>query len=88
MDENIILVTARESGERIDALLARTVEGLSRSAAQKLLEDGCVTMAGAPLRKNYKCTAGDCFVLRLPRLRKRPLLLRTSRLMSSTRMRI
>jgi len=74
MDENIILVTARESGERIDALLARTVEGLSRSAAQKLLEDGCVTMAGAPLRKNYKCTAGDCFVLRLPALEETPLI--------------
>lgn len=73
MDENIILVTARESGERIDALLARTVEGLSRSAAQKLLEDGCVTMAGVPLRKNYKCTAGDCFVLRLPALEETPL---------------
>lgn len=74
MDENIILVTARESGERIDALLARTVEGLSRSAAQKLLEDGCVTMAGVPLRKNYKCTAGDCFVLRLPALEETPLI--------------
>lgn len=74
MDENIILVTARESGERIDALLARTVDGLSRSAAQKLLEDGCVTMAGIPLRKNYKCTAGDCFVLRLPALEETPLI--------------
>lgn len=74
MDENIILGTARESGERIDALLARTVEGLSRSAAQKLLEDGCVTMAGVPLRKNYKCTAGDCFVLRLPALEETPLI--------------
>lgn len=74
MDENIILVTARESGERIDALLARTVDGLSRSATQKLLEDGCVTMAGVPLRKNYKCTAGDCFVLRLPALEETPLI--------------
>lgn len=74
MDENIILVTARESGERIDALLARTVDGLSRSAAQKLLEDGYVTMAGVPLRKNYKCTAGDCFVLRLPALEETPLI--------------
>ena len=74
MDENIILVTARESGERIDALLARTVEGLSRSAAQKLLEDGCVTLAGVPVRKNYKCTAGDCFVLRLPALEETPLI--------------
>lgn len=74
MDENVTLVTARESGERIDALLARTVNGLSRSAAQKLLEDGSVTLAGAPLRKNYKCAAGDCFALRLPALEETPLI--------------
>lgn len=74
MDENVILVTARESGERIDALLARTVNGLSRSAAQKLLEDGSVTLAGAPLRKNYKCAAGDCIALRLPALEETPLI--------------
>ena len=30
------------SGERIDALLARNVENLSRSAAQRLLEQGDV----------------------------------------------
>ena len=29
-------------GERLDAFLARTVEGMTRSAAQRLLEDGCV----------------------------------------------
>ena len=31
------------AGERLDAFLARSVEGLSRSAAQKLIEDGLVT---------------------------------------------
>ena len=32
--------------ERLDAFLARSVEGLSRSAAQKLIEDGCVKRNG------------------------------------------
>lgn len=66
MDESIFL-TAAESGERIDALLARTVEGLSRSAAQHLIADGLVLRCGEPVRKNYKCTAGDCFEVVLPR---------------------
>ena len=30
------------SGERLDAFLARSVEELTRSAAQKLLDEGCV----------------------------------------------
>lgn len=66
MDGQIITVKALESGERIDALLARSVEGLSRSAAQRLAEDGLVTLWGAPVRKNYKCSAGEEFVLTLP----------------------
>ena len=37
MDEEIILVTVEESGERIDALLALH-SGLSRNAAQRLIE--------------------------------------------------
>ena len=35
-------------GERLDAFLARSVEGLTRSAAQKLLEEGGIT---APVRR-------------------------------------
>ena len=42
-----ITVKAQESGERIDALLSRCVEGLTRSAAQRLIEQGAVTLAGA-----------------------------------------
>ena len=66
MDENVFLVTARESGERIDALLACNIDGLSRSAAQRLIENGLVTLGEAPLKKNYKCTAGDRFTVVLP----------------------
>lgn len=66
MDGSIITVKALESGERIDALLARSVQGLSRSAAQRLTEDGKVTLNGAAVRKNYRCSAGDEFRLALP----------------------
>ena len=47
--EQILLIEATESAERIDALLARSVEGLTRSAAQRLLEQGAVTLQGRPV---------------------------------------
>lgn len=66
MDENIIVITAQESGDRIDALLARCIDGLSRSAAARLLEEGQVLCRGRAVRKNYKCAQGDEFCVRLP----------------------
>ena len=52
-----IELTARESGERIDALLARQEDIRSRSAAAKLLEAGLVTLDGVPVRKNHRAAA-------------------------------
>lgn len=66
MDENYICITAEESGERIDALLARTLPFLSRSQVQKLLEQGMVTMNGRELKKNFRCSAGESYELLLP----------------------
>ena len=59
-------ITAKESGERIDALLARTVEDLTRSAAQHLLDEGLVTCGEVPVRKNYRVRAGEVFRVQLP----------------------
>ncbi len=58
--------TADQAGERADAFLARTVEELTRSAAQRLLEEGAVTLNGKPLKKNYKTTPGDVLEVVLP----------------------
>ena len=66
MDENYICITAEESGERIDALLARTLPSLSRSQVQKLLEQGMVTLNGRELKKNVRCSAGESYELLLP----------------------
>ena len=54
------------SGERLDAFLARTVENLSRSGAQKLLEEGCVLLRGKPGRKNDKLCVGDVVEVTIP----------------------
>ena len=66
MDENYICITAEESGERIDALLARILPSLSRSQVQKLLEQGMVTLNGRELKKNFRCSAGESYELLLP----------------------
>ena len=64
--EQILVIEATESAERIDALLARSVEGLTRSAAQRLLEQGAVTLAGSSVKKNHKTTPGERFQVVLP----------------------
>ena len=58
--------TADAAGERIDALLPRIVEDLSRSGAQKLLDGGAVLVNGVAVRKNYKTAAGDAVTVALP----------------------
>jgi 23S rRNA pseudouridine1911/1915/1917 synthase len=73
MEEDLLQITAEESGERIDALLAHMLPQLSRSAAQRLLEEGRVLLRGEPVRKNYRCTAGDRFLLSLPEAEEVPL---------------
>lgn len=62
----ILTLTADQPGERADALLARSVPDLTRSAAQRLLEEGAVTLAGKPVKKNYKTAPGDTLEVTLP----------------------
>ena len=66
-------IKAEESGERIDALLARNLPDFSRSQLQKLLEQGLVSIGGKALKKNYRCSAGDEICLCLPELQDVPL---------------
>ena len=54
------------SGERLDAFLARAAEGLTRSAAQKLIESGAVTRNGKPGKKNDKLNIGDEVTFSIP----------------------
>ena len=53
-------------GERLDAFLARSAENMSRSAAQKLIEDGLVKRNGKPGKKNDKLNPGDAIDFTIP----------------------
>ncbi len=61
-----LTLTADRAGERADQLLARLLPELTRSAAQRLLEDGRVTCGGQPVKKNYKTAPGDVLTVSLP----------------------
>ena len=61
-----MILFADMSGERLDAFLARAVDGLSRSGAQKLLEDGYVLRCGKPGKKNDKLNIGDEIQVDIP----------------------
>ena len=53
-------------GERLDAFLARSAPNLTRSAAQKLLEEGCVLRCGKPGKKSDKLNIGDEISVTIP----------------------
>ena len=61
-----MIYTADTSGERPDAFLARVGENMSRSAAQKLMEQGSVTRNGKPGKKNDKLNPGDEVSVTIP----------------------
>ena len=57
---------ADTAGERLDAFVARSAEDLTRSAAQRLLEEGCILLNGRPGKKNDKLSPGDRVDVTLP----------------------
>lgn len=66
MREEVLTVTADRTGERVDVLLSRSIDDLTRSAAARLLEEGAVMLGATSVKKNYKTTAGDVFAVTLP----------------------
>ena len=58
-------LTVPEPGGRADAVLA-ALDGLTRSAAQRWLEEGRVTLDGRPLKKNARLQPGDTVYLTPP----------------------
>ena len=48
-----------ENGVRLDKFLCENLDSFTRSAVQRLIEDGNVTVNDVIVAKNYKCKAGD-----------------------------
>lgn len=61
-----MIVELEHSGERIDRYLATAGLGLTRSQAQKLIEDGRVMINGVVVRSSVKVKEGDEAVVDIP----------------------
>ena len=61
-----MILRPEQDGQRLDVYLAETVEGLSRSAAQKLIAGGALTLDGQSVRKMDKTIAGREYALEIP----------------------
>ena len=55
-----------DDGGRIDSFIAEALPELSRTAVQRLIDVGAVTVNGAVPRSSYKVRRGDTVVVRVP----------------------
>jgi len=61
-----VTVKAAHEGERLDKVLAEAMDGFTRSAVQKLIEEGGAVCDGKTLNKKYRCRAGDVLQITVP----------------------
>lgn len=61
-----ISVTEENQGERLDAFLAATRAELTRSAVQRLIEQGLVRVDGKEVKSSHKLTPGEEIALSIP----------------------
>ena len=66
MEKLTLQPNKEDAGQRVDAWLAARVEGLTRSAAARLLEEGRVACGGKTLAKNYRLTGAETIQVSLP----------------------
>ncbi|MBR5572329.1 MAG: RluA family pseudouridine synthase [Oscillospiraceae bacterium] len=61
-----LTATSEDKGARLDAFVAANCEGVSRSAAARLLESGCVTVNGKAATKSSRLAGGETVEVTLP----------------------
>lgn len=66
MTEEALIVPVGLAGERLDKFIADSIETISRSSVQKLLDDGLVILNGKPAVKSIKVKADDEITVFLP----------------------
>lgn len=66
MNEIVFEITAENQGERLDKLISLEEASLSRSAVQKLIDEGKVTVNGKTVTKSLKLKTGDVVYLEIP----------------------
>jgi 23S rRNA pseudouridine1911/1915/1917 synthase len=64
--ERTVALEADGSGERLDTFVARRCPDLSRSAVQRLVREGRVTIGGRPARAGHRLERGDRVLVEAP----------------------
>lgn len=70
VDAHIFVVSAEDAGERIDKVISLSIDSFSRSAVQKLIDEGNVSVNSVVITKNYKVRAGDKITVVMPKPRE------------------
>ncbi len=65
-EQRLFEATADDAGTRLDKWVAALDSGLTRTAVQKLIEDGEILVSGSTVPKNYKLRAGDRVSVNIP----------------------
>ena len=66
MEPIILQTTSEDIGARIDSFLAAQIDGVSRSAAARLIEQGCVLCDEKVPGKSYRMTGSETVSVSLP----------------------
>lgn len=64
--ECVLEAGGQDAGTRLDQFVSAHLEELTRSAAQKLIAEGNLSVNDAPAAKNYKLRAGDKVAVTIP----------------------
>ena len=66
MESRTLTATTEDTGLRLDSFLAGRLEGTTRSAAVRLIENGCVTVNGKAAGKSVRIAGGETVCVELP----------------------
>ena len=70
VDAYIFTVSEEQAGERVDRFLCDSISDLTRSAVQRIIEEGGVQVGFFAVTKNYKLRAGDRITVQVPETRE------------------
>ena len=70
INAHIIRVDDDSVGLRIDKVICQSVDGMSRSAVQKIIDDGNVSVGEIIISKNYKARKNDVIKVIIPQARE------------------
>ena len=70
VNAHIIRVSDENIGERIDKVICSAVDGMSRSAVQKIIDEGNVSVGDTVISKNYKARKDDIIKVVIPQAKE------------------